>query len=79
VNYNQRSSLKDPLPVPKTTRLQYSIPYYTQIASPELAETIFVHGLDPTLDPRWTESGAESPQEYAYWVDRACGAACLKM
>jgi hypothetical protein len=48
--------------VPKTTHLQYSIPYYAQIASPELAEAIFVHGLDPTLDPRWAESGAESPQ-----------------
>jgi hypothetical protein len=60
-------------------RLPYAIPYYAQIASPELAEAIFVQGLDPTLDPRWAESGAETPQEYAFWVERACGVACLKM
>jgi hypothetical protein len=35
--------------------------------------------MDPALDPRWAESGAETPQEYAYWVERACGVACLKM
>lgn len=65
--------------MPKTILLPYSIPYYAQIASPELAEAIFVQNLDPTLDPRWAESGAETPQEYAYWVERACGVACLKM
>ncbi len=63
----------------KTIHLPYSIPFYARIASPELAEAIFVDGLDPTLDPRWADSGAESAQEYAYWVDRACGVACLKM
>jgi hypothetical protein len=60
-------------------RLPYSVPYYAQIASPELAESIFVHGMDPVQDPRWAESGADTPQEYAYWVERACGVACLKM
>lgn len=60
-------------------RLPYSVPYYAQIASPELAEAIFVHGMDPAQDSRWAASGAETPQEYAYWVDRACGVACLKM
>jgi len=60
-------------------RLPYPVPYYAQIASPELAQAIFVDGLDPLHDPRWAESGAESPQEYAYWVERACGVACLKM
>ena len=60
-------------------RLSYSVPFCAQIASPELAERIFVQGLDPRLDPRWAESGAATPEEYAYWVDRACGAACLKM
>ncbi|MEI7844832.1 MAG: C39 family peptidase [Chloroflexota bacterium] len=38
-----------------------------------------MHGFDPTLDPRWAESGAKTPEEYAYWMDRACGIACLKM
>jgi hypothetical protein len=63
----------------KTIHLPYTVPYYAQIASPELAEAIFVQGMDPVLDPRWGESGADTPQEYAYWVDRACGIACLKM
>ena len=63
----------------ETIRLPYTVPYYAQVASPELAESIFVHGMDPAQDPRWTESGAETPQEYAYWVERACGVACLKM
>lgn len=63
----------------ETIRLPYTVPYYAQIASPELAEEIFVQGLDPVHDPRWAESGADSPQEYSYWVERACGVACLKM
>jgi hypothetical protein len=68
-----------PEPILETIRLPYPVPYYAQIASPELAESIFVHGMDPAQDPRWAESGAETPQEYAYWVERACGVACLKM
>ena len=60
-------------------RLPYAVPYYGQIASPELATPIFVEGLDPAQDPRWAESGADSPREYAWWVERACGVACLKM
>lgn len=65
--------------MPEIIQVPYSVPYYAQIASPDLAEAIFVKGLDPALDPRWAESGAETPQEYAYWVERACGVACLKM
>lgn len=66
-------------PAIENIRLPYIVPYHAQIASPELAESIFVNGMDPALDPRWAESGAETPQEYAYWVERACGVACLKM
>ena len=66
-------------PIFETIRLPYSVPYYAQVASSELAESIFVNGLDPVNDPRWAESGAETPQEYAYWVERACGVASLKM
>lgn len=68
-----------PEPIIENINLPYTVPYYAQIASPELAESIFVNGMDPALDPRWKESGAETPQEYAYWVERACGVACLKM
>ncbi len=63
----------------ETIHLPYSVPYYAQVASPELAQAIFVEGMDPILDPRWAETGAATPAEYAYWVERACGVACLKM
>ena len=55
------------------------VPYHSQLASPELAQAIFSLGMDPALDPHWRESGAETPEEYAYWVNRACGAACVQM
>lgn len=55
------------------------LPYAAQVASPDLAARIFVDGMDAALDPRWRESGALSPQEYAYWTGRACGVACVKM
>lgn len=67
------------LPPNETVRLPYSIPYCAQVASPELARAIFAEGMDPILDPRWAETGADDPREYAYWTGRACGVACLKM
>lgn len=30
-------------------------------------------------DPKWIESGAETPEEYEYWSWNTCGMACLKM
>jgi hypothetical protein len=60
-------------------RLPYPIPYYAQVSSPELAYAIFEEGLDPRSDPLWQQWGCASADEYAYWVDRACGIACVKM
>jgi hypothetical protein len=40
-----------PDPILETIRLPYPVPYYAQIASPELAESIFVQGMDPAQDP----------------------------
>jgi hypothetical protein len=57
----------------------FRVPYAAQIASPELATRIFVEGMHATLDPCWQESGANNPEEYAYWTSRACGVACVKM
>ncbi len=57
----------------------YTVPYYGQLASPELARAIFDDSLDPACDPRWPETGANTPQDYAYWAPRMCGMACLKM
>ena len=55
------------------------IPYYAQIASPDLAGEIFSGEMSAEQDPRWAETGAENIAEYAHWVDRACGIVCLKM
>ena len=63
----------------ETISVPWAIPYAAQIASPELAQAIFGGQLDAQADPRWAESGADSPAEYAYWSKRACGAACVKM
>jgi hypothetical protein len=60
-------------------RLPYPVPYYAQVASPHLAHKIFSGNTAPENDPRWAETGAATPQEYAYWVERACGVACVKM
>jgi hypothetical protein len=60
-------------------RLPYPVPYTAQVASPELAGEIFSGRLDPRLDPRWAATGADTPEEYAHWTSRACGAACVKM
>lgn len=59
--------------------LPFSVPYYAQVASPELTRPIFTEGLDARLDPLWKEFGADTTAEYAYWCWRACGPACVKM
>lgn len=63
----------------ETVQLPYPVPYAGQVASPELAHRILEGLLPAEQDPRWAEVGAGSPQEYAYWVERACGVACVKM
>lgn len=39
----------------------------------------FLAGRDAATDPRWADSGAESPAEYARWAHHLCGMACLRM
>ncbi len=63
----------------ETILLPYPVPYAAQVASPELADDIFTCRIQPESDPRWADSGARTPQEYAYWVERGCGVACVKM
>lgn len=57
----------------------FAVPYCAQIASPWLAVAFFEKGMNPALDPHWAENGAYSLEEYIYWTNRACGAACVKM
>ncbi|MEU1485461.1 peptidase [Streptomyces sp. NPDC005752] len=54
-------------------------PVVTQFASPGLVGAIVEGGLDPAEDPRWADSGAASPAEYARWAGHLCGMACLRM
>lgn len=63
----------------ETILLPYPVPYAAQVASPDLADAIFTGRMSPEDDPRWAETGARTPQEYAYWVERGCGVACVKM
>ncbi|MFC9946055.1 peptidase [Streptomyces pratensis] len=51
----------------------------TQFVSPGLVGAIVEGGLDPAEDPRWADSGAASPAEYARWAGHLCGMACLSM
>ncbi len=55
------------------------LPYYSQIGTLDLAEPIFSEKFDPIHDPGWRSLGADSPEQYAHWVMRACGIVCVKM
>ncbi|MCX5202788.1 C39 family peptidase [Streptomyces sp. NBC_00237] len=57
----------------------HPVPYFSQWASPELAEAIVTRRLPATEDPLWRAYGARSPQEYDWWSWRLCGMACLRM
>ncbi len=63
----------------ETITLPYPVPYYAQVSSVELAEAILTERMPAELDPRWAETGAATPEIYAYWTQRACGVACVKM
>jgi len=70
-----------PKAAPSVTRIRlpYPVPYYPQVASPDLISAFFDERRDLATDPRWAESGALDPEEYALWAPRACGMACVKM
>jgi len=55
------------------------VPYYCQWESPELVPAFIDGSLSAAEDPRWSDSGAQSPQEYEYWSFKVCGLACMKM
>lgn len=62
-----------------TTSASLAVPYFSQFASPELVPELIAGTLAAEEDPRWSESGAASPLEYAWWCRRVCGMACLRM
>lgn len=56
-----------------------SAPFVPQWASRELTSAILRGEMDARDDPRWAETGASSPEEYAFWSWNWCGMACLSM
>ncbi|KKT29211.1 hypothetical protein A3G55_02630 [Candidatus Giovannonibacteria bacterium RIFCSPLOWO2_12_FULL_44_25] len=60
-------------------RLPYKIPYISQYASAERAEEFVKHEELLKMDAQWCESGADSPEDYAFWAPKLCGMACFKM
>lgn len=60
-------------------QVQRALPYSAQWASRDLVDDIIHQRVRAEDDPRWTSSGAQSPEEYAFWSWNACGMACLRM
>lgn len=56
-----------------------AVPYYSQWESADLVPDFVTGRLDAADDPLWQKSGADSPEEYAFWAPRMCGVACLRM
>ncbi|QTD42073.1 C39 family peptidase [Sporosarcina sp. Te-1] len=56
-----------------------NVPYFAQWESRDLVTDFLTGILDFTEDPLWKLSGAENPEEYAFWSPNICGMACLKM
>jgi hypothetical protein len=54
-------------------------PYFAQWESPQLVPAFLDGSLRAEDDPRWPQSGAACPAEYAWWTRKVCGLACLKM
>lgn len=55
------------------------VPYYSQWESAALVLEFITGARTAADDPLWQKSGADSPQEYAFWAPRMCGVACLRM
>ncbi|MFG3228756.1 C39 family peptidase [Kitasatospora sp. NPDC048194] len=63
----------------RPARVVHEVPYRAQWESAELVREIVDGRLDAAEDPRWGQSGAATPEEYAWWSWRLCGVACLRM
>lgn len=54
-------------------------PFYSQWISANLIKNILSGEIDAADDPKWSESGARTRQEYKLWSGHICGMACLRM
>jgi len=57
----------------------HPVPYYSQWESASLVPEFITGRRNTADDPLWQKSGANTPQEYAFWAPRMCGVACLRM
>lgn len=60
------------------TELTIPAPYYPQFEDVDHLAAYVSGERSLDTDPFWARSGASSPQEYAYWANRACGMVCVK-
>ncbi|MDH6130019.1 C39 family peptidase [Kitasatospora sp. GP82] len=65
--------------MPDQPSTRHPIPTVTQYASPGLIAAIAYNGHPAGDDPNWADSGAPDRETYAYWCQRWCGMACLRM
>ena len=56
-----------------------SVPYYAQFEDVEHIVQYINGTMALVDDPLWQRSGADSPEDYAYWAKRACGMVCVKI
>lgn len=55
-----------------------NVPYYAQFEDVEHISAYISGERHLEDDPFWAKSGAATPNEYAYWANRACGMVCVK-
>ena len=64
---------------PPKNQVIHTTPYVSQFAHPDYAEKVLKENIRLTSDPRWQDTGAQSPEEYAEWALTICGMACTSM
>lgn len=60
-------------------KAEIQVPYFSQFMSADLVEDFIKGKKELHTDPKWQQSGAESPEEYERWTWCDCGIACFKM
>ena len=59
--------------------IKHAVPYHSQWMSADLVPEFIAGARSAEDDPLWPKSGADTPDEYAFWAPRMCGVACLRM
>ncbi|MFZ3032126.1 MAG: C39 family peptidase [Candidatus Moraniibacteriota bacterium] len=59
--------------------VDYDVPYVCQFASAESVERVLSDHSLAEKDPKWSDTGAASPESYAKWAFAMCGMASTAM